>query len=430
MSSLEQEATTSESTPLLRDNEDTSNVKEESFKDLKGSFKPLMASFYIAIVAGLNDGSLGAIIPRVKEYYNISNETISLLFLCSALGFFASASVNGTLVHHLGQYRVLVLGSSTVLGAYTFIMFGLPFPLMGLAMVFVGAGMAVLDAGMNVYTANLPLATLLLNTLHAVYGVGAMLSPLVATFLLERDISWKGIYVFLTAVCVINIISIVTCFRKVDFEVPEEESPDGTTKPNHSELTKAAIFNRMTLIGAAYILVYVGVEVTLGGWGYTFLTEGRHGDHIAMEKVVSGFWAGLASGRLLLGYLAGRFGEKLMITLFTVLVLFGLIAMITSSDIVLNSTVFISFGLLLGPLFPVTVSLASKVLPRSYHATSIGFIAALGSGGAALFPFITGQIAGKFGIISMPTVCLVMTSVMIVLWAFVPSNKPFFAACK
>jgi fucose permease len=156
-----------ETTPLLRGSQDTSNVKkEESFSDLKDSFKPLMASFYIAIVAGLNDGSLGAIIPRVKEYYNISNETISLLFLCSALGFFSSASVNGTLVHRLGQFKVLVMGSCTVLGAYMFIMIGLPFPLMGVAMMFVGAGMAVLDAGMNVYTANLPLATLLLNTLH------------------------------------------------------------------------------------------------------------------------------------------------------------------------------------------------------------------------------------------------------------------------
>jgi fucose permease len=165
-----------------------------------------------------------------------------------------------------------------------------------------------------------------------------MISPLVATFLLEKEISWKGIYVFLTGVCVINIISIVICFWNVDFEVPEEEIPDGATKPNHSQLTKAAIFNRMTLIGAAYILVYVGLEVTLGGWGYTFLTEGRKGDHIIMEKVVSGFWAGLASGRLLLGYLASRFGEKLMITLFTIMILFGLVAMITSSDIILNST--------------------------------------------------------------------------------------------
>jgi fucose permease len=51
----------------------------------------------------------------------------------------------------------------------------------------------------------------------------------------------------------------------------------------------------------------------------------------------------------------------------------------------------------------------------------------LGAGGAAFFPFITGIISGKFGILSMPYACAVMTVGMIILWAMVPSDKPFFA---
>jgi hypothetical protein len=54
----------------------------------------------------------------------------------------------------------------------------------------------------------------------------------------------------------------------------------------------------------------------------------------------------------------------------------------------------------------------------------------LGAGGAALFPFITGQIAGKFGIIILPTTCIAMSIVMLILWVFIPSDKPFFGACK
>ncbi|KAI8876627.1 MFS general substrate transporter [Backusella circina FSU 941] len=420
----------SENTPLLKDQHNGSkgkNDKTESWKDLKGSFMPLFASFYISIVAGFNDGSLGAIIPRVKEYYNISNGAISLLFLCSALGFFSSASANGTLVHRFGQFRVLVSGSCVVLIAYMVIMSGVSFPLMGVCMVFVGAGMAVLDAGMNVFTANLPFATLLLNILHALYGFGAMLAPLVATFLLERDISWRGIYVFLSVVCFINVISIIISFWNVDTQVPEEERLDDA---DHQKLTKAAIFHPMTLIGAVYILVYVGFEVTFGGWGYTFLTEGVHGDHIVMEKVVSCYWMGLAAGPILLGYFVSRFGEKLMVTLFTLVVIFGMVVLIVSRDIVLDSAAFIMIGFLMGPFFPTMLALASQMLPRSYHETSIGFMSALGSGGAALFPFITGQIAGIFGIYTMPTVCLVLVTIMLILWAFVPSNKPFFGACK
>lgn len=165
-----------------------------------------------------------------------------------------------------------------------------------------------------------------------------MISPLVASFLLKHDISWKGMYIFLSVVAIINIAMITFGFWKVDFEEVAEENEQDNAKINHKDLTKMAIFNRVTLISAAYILVYVGVEVTLGGWGYTWLKEGRQGDGIAMANVVSGYWAGLASGRILLGYLSSRFGEKLMITLFTMMIIGGLFIMMVSSNVIIDST--------------------------------------------------------------------------------------------
>lgn len=47
----------------------------------------------------------------------------------------------------------------------------------------------------------------------------------------------------------------------------------------------------------------------------------------------------------------------------------------------------------------------------------------LGAGGAALFPFVTGQVSGKYGILAMPAVCLFMTITMLILWIFVPSKR-------
>ncbi|CEG70982.1 hypothetical protein RMATCC62417_06784 [Rhizopus microsporus] len=410
-----------ENTPLVQNKQE----RQESFRDLKGHVKALLAAFYMAMIAGLNDGTLGSIIPRIKQYYDITNETISLLFLCSATGFFISAGFNGFIVHHIGQLKAIYLGGTVQLAAYFVLMMGLPFPIMASAMVCSGMGMALMDAAMNVFTANLPLATLMLNILHALYGVGAMISPLVATYLLEHDISWKGMYIFLAVCSIINLITVTVGFMGVKLD--EEHDEDNIdNQQSRKALTKAAILHPMTIIGALYILIYVGDEVVVGGWGYTYLTEGRHGDPIAMGRVISAYWAGLASGRILLGYLAGKFGEKLMITVFTMMIIGCLTVMCISADVVLNSSVIISIGLLLGPMFPTTISLASKVLPRSYHTTAIGFISALGAGGAALFPFITGMISGRFGILSMPYACIIMTLGMLVLWAMIPSDKPFF----
>lgn len=76
-------------------------------------------------------------------------------------------------------------------------------------------------------------------------------------------------------------------------------------------------------------------------------------------------------------------------------------------------------GILMGPMFPILMNQANKVLPpwlvtstsplRLYPSClyirallgSIGWIAAGGATGAALVPFITGAIASRFGIASM-----------------------------
>lgn len=169
-----------------------------------------------------------------------------------------------------------------------------------------------------------------------------MISPKVSAYLLVHGYSWKGMYIFLAIVAFINIVSITVGFYHVDFEEvkseDEGEDGEGSTKPNHSELTKLAILNKVTLIGAAYILIYVGVEVTLGGWGFSWLTKGRHGADEPMLSVMSGYWAGLALGRVVLGYICGRFGEKLMITLFTMMIVAGLVVMVISTDVVVDST--------------------------------------------------------------------------------------------
>ncbi|KAK9704092.1 hypothetical protein K7432_010384 [Basidiobolus ranarum] len=422
-----------ENTALL-----SSSNEDESLEVLKDYIKPIFASFFISIVAGLNDGSLGLILPNLKEYYDISDKTISLLFLYSACGFFTSALLNGYIVHRLGQLKTMYLGAGMMLISYSFLMMGFSFSVMKVAIVFTGAGMALLDAAVNVYMANIPHATFMLNVLHSVYGIGAMIGPLVAVTLLQFNISWKGMYVFLALCALVNIISITIGFYHTDFEevtavevaepVINEQSIHASKKDSHAELTRAAIFNRMTMVGAANILVYVGAEVTMGGWGYTFLLEGRHGDKILMGRVMAGYWGALAGGRIVLGYLSGRYGEKLMITLFTMGAIGSLVLMMITTDIILNATVVVLVGFLLGPMFPTTIALASRVLPRKYHATSIGFMAALGAGGAALFPFIVGQIAGELGIVVMPAAVIALATIMMVLWAFIPSDRPFFVA--
>lgn len=267
------------------------------------------------------------------------------------------------------------MGATVITIAYMFMVQGLAFPIFALCMMIQGAGVGLMDAAVNVYVASVPMATMMLNLLHANYGVGAMLSPLVGTFLLAHNISWRGIYVFLLGVALVNFILVAIGFRNVDLDAPTSDDAE-TDDRDGSTLRRNAVINRMTLLGAVYILTYAGVEVCVGGWGYTYLTEGMHGNPIDMGRVISGYWAGLAIGRLVLGWFTGKFGEKRMVSLFTITTAILLLLVYLIPNLWMDSIFIILVGFLIGPLFPSTISLASKVLPKSMHYTAIGFMSA------------------------------------------------------
>jgi hypothetical protein len=64
---------------------------------------------------------------------------------------------------------------------------------------------------------------------------------------------------------------------------------------------------------AFFLLGYVGVEVALGGWIVTFMIRVRNGGAFASGMTATGFWLGITVGRILLGFVTPRVGEKLAI---------------------------------------------------------------------------------------------------------------------
>jgi fucose permease len=58
-------------------------------------------------------------------------------------------------------------------------------------------------------------------------------------------------------------------------------------------------------------------------------------------------------------------------------------------------------GALLGPMYPITMNHAGRVLPRWLLTGAIGWIAGFGQAGSAILPFITGALASRVGIQSL-----------------------------
>jgi fucose permease len=65
-------------------------------------------------------------------------------------------------------------------------------------------------------------------------------------------------------------------------------------------------------------------------------------------------------------------------------------------------------GFLLGPIYPIAMNHAGRILPHWLLTGSIGWIAGFGQAGSAVLPFITGAMASKVGIQSLQPLCVTL----------------------
>jgi fucose permease len=135
-----------------------------------------------------------------------------------------------------------------------------------------------------------------------------------------------------------------------------------------------------------------------------------------------GFWLGLTFGRVILGFVTGKVGEKLAIAVYLV-VCMGLELCFWLIPNFVASAIFAAWlGFFLGPLFPAAIVVATKLLPRRLHVSAIGFAAAFGGGGAAVLPFAVGAIAQVKGVQVLQPIALALLAMILALWCLLPGG--------
>lgn len=114
---------------------------------------------------------------------------------------------------------------------------------------------------------------------------------------------------------VIESVTSITAFwgaNGAEFRAKNPRTTD--TKDNRmKEALLRMPFARVTWICAIFLLGYVGIEVALGGWIVKFMLEVRDGGDFASGMTATGFWMGITVGRIILGFVTPRLGEKLAI---------------------------------------------------------------------------------------------------------------------
>ncbi|THU92825.1 MFS general substrate transporter [Dendrothele bispora CBS 962.96] len=414
----------------------------------------LATLFWLMFLAGWNDGSTGPLLPRIQEVYDVNYLIVSLIFIFACVGFISGAIVNVPLSWRLGFGKVVVIGSVLQQIAYAIQSPALPFPAFVMSFTINGIGLAVQDAQANGYTASMRDNTeTRMGMLHAAYGVGALCAPLVATQFSTIP-RWSFYYFCSLGVATINtiVLSVVFRFRTQDECLAEMEndglesksasvtdSEKGTVDtPNPTQITQSEnpsnterevqshrtslfeiLSNKYVNILAFFIFVYVGVEVTIGGWIVTYIIDVRGGG-TGSGYIATGYWAGLTLGRVLLLPVNKMVGEQRVMFLYLGISIVLVLLIWLVPSLILSGVLISIIGFLIGPCYPITMNAAGRVIPKNMLTGSIGWIAGFGQAGSAVFPFITGAIGERWGIVRLMPLLLAMMIVTMILWALVP----------
>ena len=134
------------------------------------------------------------------RHYDISHTIVSLVFLSPFIGYVGSALLNNYLHLHFGQRGVATVCSAAHLTAYTIIACHPPYIVLIFAFILAGFGNGTADAAWNTWVGSLANSSELLGFLHAWYGVGGVVAPLIASSLIAKvGLPWYNFYYFMVS---------------------------------------------------------------------------------------------------------------------------------------------------------------------------------------------------------------------------------------
>ncbi|KAL2016511.1 hypothetical protein VTK56DRAFT_3439 [Thermocarpiscus australiensis] len=390
------------------------------------------STIYCFILMGMTDAAVGALLPYIETYYNTSYTVVSLVFLSPLVGYILAALLNNHIHHTFGQLGVAILGPVCRLIGIVPLVFHPPYPALPVVLLFTGFGNGIEDSAWNAWVGNMQRANELLGFLHGAYGLGATVGPLIATAMVVRGrLAWYAFYYVMIGLDGLALALLTAAFWRATARVHRAQHATATANananangggPRTTGTTRAVLGSPVTWLVALFLLGYVGAEVSLGGWIVMFMLRVRAAEQFVAGLTATFFWLGLTVGRVALGFVTGRVGEKLAITAYLLLavalqLLYWLVPSFAAS------AAFVAFlGFFLGPLFPAAIVAATKLLPSDYHVSAIGFAAAFGGGGAALFPFAVGAIAQSKGVEVLQPICLATLVFILLMWWLLPGG--------
>lgn len=371
-----------------------------------------LLAFLAFVSLGLPDGLLGVAWPSMRSSFGLPLDALGVLVGVSTAGYLISSFLTGRIL------RVLPIGSmlalSTASAALALLGFSLApewpsiLPLGFLA----GLGGGAVDAGLNAYGAA-HFSARILNWLHAFFGLGTTIGPLVVTAVLGAGLSWRWSYALVgSAQALLAITFFATRARWRQVAAPGGEGAvSGRAARARDTLRRPVVW-----LGMAVFFVYTGVEVVVGAWSYSLLTAGRGVPETTAGLFVSLFWGSLMVGRVLFGVIADRVPLLPALRVCLTGTVLGAVLYWLDPTPTLSLVGLMAIGSFSAPIFASLISLTPARVGAGHADNAIGFqVAAAGLGGAALTGLV-GVVARAVGLESVGAAVVLFTVALLLLF--------------
>lgn len=360
----------------------------------------------ILTVFAMNLTIISPLLSEISQSFSLSLSEAGILFTAEFAGFIAFILVGGFLADKFGKKLIISISLfGMVISIFLFTLTGSFAAAMAL-MVLIGGFGGVIESMATAMVSDLNDVnrSFYVNLSQVFFGIGAIIGPLAAGFIISSGADWRVCYYILGALLVI------LSFLFTAWKMPELPRAEAMSVRDVGKALKSRRFIAICLC----MTFYTGSEV--GGWGWlsTLLKENMGFAAAKAGLAVAAFWTAMTAGRLLCGQLTFRFSLKRI-----VIILAGLSSIVTFLSVFAGSEilmwcVIVLMGLTYSSQFPLIVDLGTA---GSSVSSGITVALLMGSGGVGSMavPYLMGLVGDLSDLrysMLIPGVLLMMVAII------------------
>ena len=379
----------------------------------------LIVIYLIFISLGLPDSFIGSCWPTISEYFKISRDFQGIFSLIVSFFTIASSFLTIKLTKYLKNYGVIVISIGLTISGLIIIGFSDNYYILLLAAIPLGFGGGAIDSILNSYV-SLHYKAIHLNFLHAFWGIGAFISPLIiGSFIVDprgfKDAAFV-LSIIQTTILIITLSTLVL-WVKVD-KIYNIDSRNTTNSENNKE--NIGFFNTFKLRGVIFACItffsYIAIESLAYSWFTSLCVFGMNIDNDIASKYLSLFYIAISLGRVISGLLSIKIKDKNLIRIGEGILLIGIILLTFKFNFVFMPIALFIIGLGCGPIYPSIVHSTVDKFTSKYSSAvmsiQIGF---------AYMANIS--VAPLFGILGNATTFLILPYIMLIFFVILVSGN-------